>query len=111
MAKPVNVLGTASVAAVATSVDDCTTLDCRTCDSLAVVVPAASGVTSLTPHAALSPDGLFAPLHRDGSAITITVAASKAHIITSAGEWPGYVKLVANTSGTVHVVGARSTNK
>jgi hypothetical protein len=90
---------------VGTDIADSAEIDMLRFAGGAVRIPAASGLTTLTLHAACWPGGTYAPLHdKDGNAVTMTVAAGRVQAFPDAVYNVGAIKLVGNVVGTVDVV-------
>jgi len=79
-------------------------IDCSEAAAGLIVVPAGSGLTALTFHAAIQPGNAALPLNdNQGLAVTLTVAAGQCYPLPEACGGAGAVRITANTTGTLGV--------
>ncbi len=90
---------------VETTVASCTEIPYEKASGGQLYIPAGSGLTSLTWHAAENDGATYLPAHNEaGSAVTQVVAAEKSYPIPVALFGCAALKVVGNTSGTIKVV-------
>ena len=109
MAKPVNVLGTASTIAIdtAANIANCTAVDMSRVDSLALEVATGTSLGTITVYASLTESGTYRILRDSYTAqdVTFTATAARAYLLPPPAQgWPRWIKLVC--SGTATTVAA-----